>query len=218
MVVSSNNDRTGSHPRAAAWACGAALLGLVLALAVLAFMGDGRAGTTAAMRVTARLAFLLFWPSYAGGALVALLGNAFQPVKVRAKSLGLAFGAVLAVHLGLVGWLCWIGDAPPVETFAIFGLAAAWTLLLAISSIERVGLALGDVGRWALRNIGMNYIAFAFAFDFLTPHRPVTALKVAEYLPFAALSVFGPLLRLLASLKQRLGAVGSRAEASPNGA
>lgn len=185
----------------------AATAATVLAVGVVAHLGVGKVGTDTALHLTARLAFLLFWPSYVGGALVALFGATFQPVKRRGRELGLAFACVLAVHLGLVGWLCWIGSAPPVKIFAIFGMGVLWTYLLALFSVERLGRVIGSMGWWILRNVGMNYIAFAFALDFLTPLHKGTARHLAEYLPFAVLAVLGPALRLIAALK--LAAQGS---------
>jgi len=189
----------------------AATAATALAVSVLAHLGVGKIGTGAALQVTARLALLLFWPSYVGGALVTLFGPTFQPVKRRARELGLAFASVLTVHLGLVGWLCWIGSAPPVKIFAIFGMGVLWTYLLALFSIERFSRVIGSMGWWILRNIGMNYIAFAFALDFLTPLHKGTARHPAEYVPFAVLTVLGPALWLIAALKRvGLGSSGRR--------
>jgi hypothetical protein len=179
-------------------AAGAAI---ALAVSVFAHLGVGKIGTETALRLTARLAFLLFWPSYVGGALVTLFGLTFQPIKRRAREFGLAFASVLAVHLGLIGWLCWIGSAPSVKTFAIFGMAVLWTYLLALFSIKRLGQVVGSMGWWILRNIGMNYIAFAFALDFLPPLHNATARQLAAYLPFAVLAVLGPAERIVAALK-----------------
>jgi hypothetical protein len=131
-------------------------------------------------------------------------------LRQRGRSLGLAFAAVIAVHLSLVAWLCWIGGAPPLATFIIFGAAAVWVSALAVASIKQVSRAVGPAGWWLLRNVGMNYIALAFASDFLRPQHPITAVKVAEYVPFAALSVLGPLLRVLAWLSRALQKTGSR--------
>jgi hypothetical protein len=61
-----------------------------------------------------------------------------------------------------------------------------------------VGRAIGGWGWWALRNIGMNYIIFVFALDFIKIQRPTSALNAMEYLPFAVLSVAGPALKLAA--------------------
>jgi hypothetical protein len=55
---------------------------------------------------------------------------------------------------------------------------------------------LGSKGWWLLRMVGLNYIAYAFAKDFLG-YREFGSIKfLAGYLPFAVLSVVGPLLCL----------------------
>jgi hypothetical protein len=188
-------------PSAAIWMGAAAGAALALALSALTVAGPGGPGANLGLRLTARLGFLFFWSSYVGGALVTLFGEAFTPLKRRARLLGLAFVAVLAVHLGIVGWLCRIGQPPAAEIFVVFGLGAVWAALLALASIEPLGRAAGARGWWILRNIGMNYIAFDFALDFVRPLPGVTPLRLVEYLPFAALAVLGPALRLLAWLK-----------------
>jgi hypothetical protein len=72
------------------------------------------------------------------------------------------------VHLGLVAWLCLIGAAPGVGTFIFFGIATLWVYLLALFSIGRLQKLLGPTAWWLLRNVGMNYVAYAIAIDFLT--------------------------------------------------
>jgi hypothetical protein len=187
-----------SQTSAKSWVIAAVACALVLGGAMLAIEGANPAGVGAAVRWTGRLAFAFFWPSYVGGALTTLFGDRFQPLKRRGRSLGLAFAAVIAVHLGLVTWLCWIGEAPPLATFIIFWTAAVWVFALAAASIRHVSRAVGPAGWWVLRNIGMTYIALAFAFDFLRPQHPLTTVKIVEYLPFAALSLLGPLLKAVA--------------------
>lgn len=148
---------------------------------------------------------MLFWPSYAAGALVVLFGAAFTPLKRRARVLGLAFAAVLSVHLGLVGALSAIGAAPAAQVFILFGPGVACALLLTIASIDGVRRAIGAAGWRLLNNVGMNYLAFDFAVDFLRRQPSTSAIRQLEYLPFAALAVLGPALRLLAWLKVRAG-------------
>ncbi len=203
----------GARPNTLVWmglAFGAAI---ALGAGAIAHGGAGKTEAVTALRLTARVAFLLFWPSYVGGALVTLFGSAFEPVKRRARVLGLAFASVLTVHLGFVAWLSWIGSAPAVGTFVIFGVGAMWTYLLALFSIERLGRVAGAGGWWILRNVGMNYIAFAFALDFFRLQHQATLLHLLQYLPFAGLAVLGPALRLLAWLKLNLTRRPSAAEA-----
>src|SRR5271155_1311125 len=81
------------------WMAGAFCAALALAVAVV---GIGGHGFRVALDATARLNLLIFWPAYAGGALAALFGNAFAPLRDNARNFGLAFAAALTVHLGLV--------------------------------------------------------------------------------------------------------------------
>jgi hypothetical protein len=146
---------------------GAFCAALCLGALVIAVDGADRKGIDAALFVTGRLNFLLFWPAYAGSALVSLFGDSFAPLRRRGREFGLAFASALLVHLGFVAWLCAIGDAPERSTFIFFGVATAFVYMIALFSIRRLQLALGDRGWRLLRTIGMNYIAYTFAVDFL---------------------------------------------------
>jgi hypothetical protein len=66
--------------------------------------------------------------------------------------------------------------------------------LLALCSITWVRQAVGPAGWRALQVFGMNYIAYAFAVDFVRFPRHWDLKFVAAYLPFAAVSVLGPAL------------------------
>ena len=97
-----------------------------------------------------------------------MLRKAFEPLKRRTREFGLAFASAQLVHLALVAWLTHIEAAPPLETFVIFGAAVFWTYLLSLFSISRLQQALASWGWWTLRVVvGFNYIAYAFALDFL---------------------------------------------------
>jgi hypothetical protein len=194
---------------AAVWIGSAFCAALGLAVLVTAALGPGERGTDVALQATARLSFLLFWPAYTAGALTALFGPAFEPLKRRAREFGLAFASAHLVHLALVAWLTHIGAAPPLGTFVIFGIAVLWTYLLALFSITRLQQTLGSWGWWCLRVIGLNYIAYAFALDFLRYPQFGSFKYLVGYLPFAVLSVFGPLLRL-AAFMHRAASYGAR--------
>jgi hypothetical protein len=188
----------------ALWIFSAVCAALTLAASVTVALGAKQEGIDAALAATARLMFLLFWPAYSGGALVALFGAVFQPLKKHAREFGLAFASALLVHLGLVAILCHIGAAPDAATFIFFGIGAAWAYLLALFSIPRLRLALGPRNWWLLSNVGMNYVAYAFIVDFLQQPLHGDVRHVVEYLPFAVLSLMGPGLRLAAYM-QRIG-------------
>ncbi len=176
---------------------------LVLAALVLAVAGVQDGGIRVALKATARLSYALFWPAYTGSALAVLFGPTFEPLARRGRDLGLAFAAAHLVHVGLVVWLYRISAQPPVTTgtFVIFGIAVVCTYGLAVLSIGSLARALGR-RRWRiLRTVCMEYIALAFAFDFLRPSYGTTQALIT-YLPFAVLAIAGPALRLSALLSR----------------
>ena len=184
----------------------AALAAIALAGVTLTTLGAGKSGVEAALRLTARLGFLLFWPAYAASPLASLFGEAWRPLGRYARVLGMAFSAVLAVHLTLVAWFLWIGAALPLRTFVIFGAGAICAYALLLISIDRVRRAMSAPAWRLMQTIGTNYILFAFAYDFLRP-QPLSAVAfVVLYLPFDILVGLGPALRLLAWLKKRRAA------------
>jgi hypothetical protein len=169
---------------------------LGLAASLIAVFGTPK-GVYLALAATARLAFLMFWPAYAGGALTSLFGNVFSPLRDHARYLGLAFAGALFVHLGLVIDVCAIGQAPGKMTFLIFGVAAGFTYLLTLLSIRRVRQGLPQKLWQPILFVAMNYIAFAFLYDFIK--FPLGDWRsIIRYVPFAALSVAGLAWRLAA--------------------
>jgi len=167
-----------------------------LAATALALFGANEHGTGIALQLTARLSFLFFAAAYAGGALVTLLGARLAAVRRHSRDLGLAFASAHLVHVGLIAWLCWIGAAPATGVFVFFGIALAFTYLLALFSIARLQQVLGRARWWWLRTVGMNFIAFAFAVDFWKHPLQGGLRHLAAYLPFAILSVAAPVLVL----------------------
>ncbi len=196
-----------SRPHDGIWAGTALCVALGLAAAaMLAAGGDGEARIEGALFATGRLAFVLFFPAYAGGALASLFGPAFAVFRRHGREFGLAFAAVIVVHLGLIAALCVVGDAPSLHTFLFFGLGAAFVLSLALFSLGALHRALGPLGWWLLRAAGLNYIAYVFAVDFLKRPFGGGVSHVVLYLPFAALAVAGPLLRAAAFVQRVAGA------------
>jgi hypothetical protein len=171
---------------------------LGLASIMLMVLGGGERGIHWALLATGRLAFLFFWLAYAGGAMASLFGPAFLALKQYTRVFGLGFASVLVVHLGLIAWLCLLGAVPAVSTFIFFGIAVAFTYLLAFFSFTRTQLALGPRFWWLLRTVGLNYVAFAFAVDFLNDPLHGGLKRVILYLPFAILAIAGPCLRAIA--------------------
>jgi hypothetical protein len=172
---------------------------LASTVVVFAILGTGETGTLEALAVSARISFFFFWLAYAGSPLARLFGPAFQPLRQRGRELGLAFASAHLVHVGLLLWLYAIGAPPPIGTFYFFGVGLVFLYLLALLSVDRLRQAIGGKAWWLLRTVGMNYIALAFAVDFL--RHPTASLSYGvKYLPFAVLSVAGPILSLLAGI------------------
>jgi hypothetical protein len=123
------------QPNVAWWMGSAFCVALGLAATVLAARG------ARAIQATARLSFLLFWAAYSGSGLASLFGPTVLPLKQHAREFDLAFASAQLVHLGLVAWLCVVGDAPGICVLILFGIAALWVYLLALFSIHRLQLA-----------------------------------------------------------------------------
>jgi hypothetical protein len=95
-------------------------------------------------------------------------------------------------------------------TFIIFGAAACCTYLLALLSVRRVREALPANGWAPIRFVAMNYILFAFILDFSRFQtyglfdQTYGLIDVVKYLPFLALAICAPILRLAAWAKTAL--------------
>jgi D-alanyl-lipoteichoic acid acyltransferase DltB (MBOAT superfamily) len=178
------------------------LVGLVIVLAVRAGAGPGER-VVMALRATARWSFLLFWLASTGGALTTLFGSRFQALARRARDFGLAFASAHLVHLGVVAWVYYSSPDPPVRsTLVFFGIAAIWTYVLAILSIKRLSVRLNPRAWRTMRTLGVEYIGLAFLTDFAKHPFQGGVLDVANYLPFLALAIAGPILRLAALVKR----------------
>ena len=169
----------------------------VLAAVVLAVFGVGKPGTVDALQITARFSFLLFWLAYAGGGLVVLLGPTIKPLQRHGRDLGLAFASAHLVHMGLVVWLCWIGATPATEVFRFFVPPLAIVYILALFSIRSLQQMISRTLWNVLRTVGMTYIAYAFAADFLSSPLSGNTTRVLMYAPFAVLSIAGPVLHAI---------------------
>jgi hypothetical protein len=182
----------------------AAAFAVALAIVVIVRVGvepGHRLGM--ALRVTARWSFLLFWPASVGSALATLFGSRFHALAHRARDFGLSFASAHLVHLSLVAWLLYSAVTPfPRSPLIFFGIGALWTYLLALLSIKRVYEILDPRICRILRTLGVEYISFAFLVDFAKNPFHGGIRPVIAYLPFLALALAGPLLRLAAVVKR----------------
>lgn len=186
----------------APWLALAFGLELLLAASVLGAKGVTEDGIVLALRLTARLAFPLFWVAYAGSALATLFGPRFEPLRRQVAVLGLAFAAAMTVHLALVATLCAIGATPAASAFAIFGAAAACMYTMALFSIPWLRHALGPRGWKLVSFVAMNYVVFAFLDDFSIDFFADGVTHALLYWPFLALTLAGPVLRFAAFLQR----------------
>jgi hypothetical protein len=172
--------------------------GMITGGAGIGIRGANPHGISLALLLTARLSFVFFWLAYTGGSLARLFGARFAPLRRTAPLFGLSFAAAHLVHLGLVAWLCAMGDVPPLSAFILFGFAAFWTYLLAGLSFGGLIGSLPPRVWWVIRGVGMNVIMFAFAFDFLRYRLRGTLLHEIAYIPFVGLIGAGLALRAAA--------------------
>jgi hypothetical protein len=191
---------TGWWPNTvASWMVMAFLIAVALAAIVLAIFGVGGRGTGLALRVTARWSFLLFWLAYAGGAMVQLWELRLGVLARHGRELGLAFASAQLVHVGLIFWLIHIATEP-VGAMVFFWIGILCTYLLALFSLPWFRDALGPRLWRVFRTLALEYIAVAFAADFIV--EPLMAGGPSRYpltyLPFALMLVCGAGLRVAA--------------------
>ena len=178
------------------------LIALALAVIVLVIFGVGERGTAIALRATARWSFLLFWFAYAGSAIAWLCRPHFAGLARHGRELGLAYASAQLVHVGLVLWIIHIATGP-TGAMVFFWIGIFCTYLLALFSVPQLRDAL-EPRLWRIfRTIALEYIALAFAADFITLHADEFSKHPMSYLPFALMLVSGAGLRVVAFLDRK---------------
>jgi hypothetical protein len=194
----------------------ACLAGLAIVVTVYA-LGTPTHRLGMALRATARWSFLWFCLATYGGALTALFGSRFQALVRRGRDFGLAFAAAQSVHIALVVWLLYSSPyAIPHLNLIVFSVGVLWVYVLAAFSLSstlstRLGPRLWKI----VRTIGVEYIAFAFAFEFANRILDGNRANAVHYFPLFAAAVGGPLLRIAATIKRRFNA-GNTATLQPD--
>jgi len=177
---------------------------VVVGVAILATRGAAERGVSAATAAVARVAFVFFWLTYAGGALAALFGSIFEGLARHRRELGLAFATALLVHLTLVAWLFRVSSQQPLSDVWIvyFVIGAVLTYALAFGS-AKLFRDLVKTNYWRVfSTVALEYIAFLFFRDFvLLPLQEGVGLPL-RYLPFAILITLGVLLRPTATVRR----------------
>jgi hypothetical protein len=190
--------------KTAEWMAAAFIVALAIVVAVYDIAAPSqRLGM--ALRATARWSFLCFCLATYGGALTTLFGSTFQALASKGRDLGLAFAAAHTVHIALVVWLLYISTDPfPRVSLIVFSIGVFFVYLLAVISLSSALSARLGPRRWKnLRSIGVEYIAFAYAFEFGGRILDGNLANAIHYFPLFAAAVAGPLLRIAASIKRR---------------
>jgi hypothetical protein len=186
------------------WMWAAFFIAFALAVIVFVIFGIGERGTAIALRATARWSFLLFWLAYAGSAIAWRCGSRLDVLARNGREMGLAFASAQLIHVGLVLWIIHIAKDPP-GAMLFFWVGIFCTYLLALFSLPRLRDAL-EPRLWRIfRTIALEYIAIAFAADFILI--PLVGGGVGKYplsyLPFALMLVSGAGLRVAAFLDRK---------------
>ena len=88
-----------------------------------------------------------------------------------------------------------VPDLKNISSLPFRFCAAVFAYLLVVLSVDSLRRALPSKAWPILRTVAMSYIAFAFILDF--KKFPLSdSRQIIEYVPFAALSIVAPLLRL----------------------
>jgi hypothetical protein len=202
--------RPGGWIAAAIWMGAAFAAALGLTIAVLAGTGIGGEDIGSALRLTGRLSFLLFWPAYVGAATATLCGPRFGLSPRRRREFGLAYAAAQFVHFGLVVLLLRVTHRPLVSgLMPFFFVGIVWTYVLALLSFDRLGNGLGADLRRLFLTVGLEYITLAFFADFVIGPIGGGVASAPRYLPFAILTVAGPVLRMSANIRGAIRRAGS---------
>jgi hypothetical protein len=186
------------------WIGAAFLIAAASAFVVFLIFGVGMRGTAIALRVTARWSFLLFLLAYSGTAIASLFGSRFSALARQSRDFGLAFASAQLIHVSLVVWLIYLSPQSN-GGMIFFWVAILCTYLLALLSLPQLRSALSPRLWGILRTASMEYIALAFAADFVLGPLQSTGLPtliLPTYLPFTLLLVGGMALRVAANLRR----------------
>lgn len=143
---------------------------LALAALCLALGGTGQQGTVAGLRATAVLAVPFLVGAYAAPALVVLWpGELSEWLILRRRALGLAFSAVLAVHLVLIIRLLSLPPSPPPTLLGLTPGFVTYMILggMTLTSLGGIAKALGPAHVRLLRHVGEHWVFAIFTLALL---------------------------------------------------
>jgi hypothetical protein len=148
----------------------AGAVGLVLAVLCLGLAGTGQQGTAIGLRATALFSFPFLVGAYAASALAVLSpGELSEWLLPRRRSLGLAFCAVIAVHLVLIVHLLSLPPSPPPKVLGLTPGVLTYMVLAAmvLASLSRVAKAMGPARAGLLLRVGLHWVFAVFTLGLL---------------------------------------------------
>ena len=181
------------------WAVAAAAIAVGACFALRA--GDDAFAT--AIRVTAKMAFVLFAASFAASSLVALRPSRATKWMLRnRRQLGVSFALVHFGHLSII-----LARGRPLPMVAVIGGGLAYLFVAAMvaTSFDRTAALVGRRAWKVLHGIGAWYLFVLFALAYLS------RVTRPEEWPFSATAVALIALRVGAPLRRRARARVARA-------
>lgn len=118
-----------------------------------------------ALRLTARLAFFVYLAIFMARPLAELFPTArTRSLRAARPYLGVAFAAIMIVHLALIGWRFGfvIGQVPPAVTLLAGGVTYTLILLMLVTTFEAPARALGPVAWRRLHKTGLYVVGAVF--------------------------------------------------------
>lgn len=152
---------------------------MVLAALCLVLVGTDQQGTVTGLRATAVLALPLLVGAYVAPALAVLWpGDLSEWLLLRRRSLGLAFSAVFAVHLVLIGRFLSLPPSPPPTAVGLTFGFVAYTFLagMTLASLSRVAAAMGAARVRLLRRVGEQWVFAVFTLTLINGASKQSAL------------------------------------------
>lgn len=178
----------------------AAVAVAALTAVVLAVHGVGEAGVRAGLRWTARASFVLFVPTFAASALVALRPSPSSKWLLRNRRyLGLGLAVSHGVHTVFIA-LYAARHGYPIGSQAVALVGLALLAAMAATSTDRARRRLGRRAWRALHRAGMYLLAIIFA----TTYAGI-ALERPWFAPFVIALAFAWGLRVAAWVRRRVG-------------
>ena len=169
----------------------------------LALAGSSDESIRFLLRLTARLAFAAFFFVFVARPLFQVLPSpATRKLLAGRRQLGLAVGALMALHLGLIAWRFGTSSDLNLDASAIFGAVSySFMALMVLTSFDRAAKFIGPRTWRRLHGVGIWLIAIPFVSTLL----PETRGQLLEpgYIGFTLLIAVAAMIRLTAFFAQR---------------